>query len=115
MPGYDAFEPGYTGNANDAAHVHRPYVRHVRTDWHRDEHGLWDSETWDENSWEVVCAACGDDEGPANEQTVAVRGLRGPYPSRHKAQHAAHHHEREANPRVRWGPGSAVPQPGAPL
>ena len=69
MPGYDAFEPGYTGNeSDDPTHLHRPYVRHVHTDWRRDEHGQWASDTWDESKWELICAECGDNEGPSEDQ-----------------------------------------------
>jgi len=94
MPGYDAYEPGYTGNENDdLAHLHRPYVRHVQTD----------------SRWEVICAECGDNEGPSEDQSPAIQQLRGPYPTEHKAERAAHAHERESNPRRRWIPGTADP------
>jgi len=112
MPGYDALEPGYTGNETDE-HLHQPYVRHVHTEWQRDGHGQWVSETWDPKHWEVVCTQCGDDEGPAEVQGTDVRVLRGPYGSKHNAEHAAHKHERTVNPPTRWTPGSTVP-PQAP-
>jgi hypothetical protein len=113
MPGYDALEPGYTGNENDdPSSNHRPYVRHVHMGWRRDDYGQWVSDTWDESRWEVVCPQCGDEEGPSLNQSQAVQKLRGPYATKHKAEHAAHEHERHANPKTRWTPGSTVPQPG---
>ena len=116
MPENDAFEPGYTGNENeDLTQLHRPYVRHVHTDWRRDNYGRWVSETWDESKWEVICAECGDNEGPSEVQGPAIQQFRGPYPTEHKAVHAAHAHERKSNPRLRWLPGSTVPQRGGQL
>ena len=87
-PGYDALEPGYTGNENDPDHQHSPYVRHIHLAWHRDHFGQWVSESWDDSKWEVICRECGDTEGPGDEQSPGVRELRGPY-SKHKAEHAA--------------------------
>jgi hypothetical protein len=116
MPGHDAFEPGYTGNENDdPTHLHRPYVRHVHTDWRRDNYGRWVSETWDQSKWEVICTECGDDEGPAEDQSPVIQQFRGAYPTEHKALHAAHAHERKSNPALRWLPGSTVPPPAGPL
>lgn len=68
------------------------------------------AEAQDDAQWEVVCIACGDDEGPLDDQSAGVKTLRGPYPTAHKARHAARKHEREENPRG-WIPGSAVPLP----
>jgi len=109
--GRDAFQPGYTGNENDSDPVHLPYVRHVHLGWRHDQYGRWVSDQEDEAQWEVVCIQCGDDEGPADRQTPGVQRLRGPYPSRHKARHAAGRHEAETNAPTRWIPGSAVPLP----
>ena len=117
MTGYgeDALQPGYTGNENnDPQSLHRPYVRHVHTGWHRDKYGRWESDTWDDALWEVICAKCGDDEGPADQQKATIQKLRGPYPSHHKAEHAAHLHEKEANPGIRWTSGSTVPPQARP-
>jgi hypothetical protein len=62
-PGYDALEPGNSGNENDSGHQHDPYVRHVHVAWHRDTLGQWTSDSWDESQWEVICRECGDTEG----------------------------------------------------
>jgi len=72
---------------------HRPYVRHVRTGWHRDEHCLLVDESWNHTQWEVICTECGDTEGPTEAQAIEVQTLRGPYPSRHKARRVARRHE----------------------
>jgi hypothetical protein len=113
MPGYDVLEPGYSGNeSDDPEAVHRPYVRHVHTEWRRDEHGQWVSAVWDESKWEVVCLQCGDNEGPSEDQDPAVQKLRGLHSAKHKAEHAAHVHERTVNSKTRWVPGSAVPESG---
>lgn len=94
VPGYDVYEPGSTGNEHDdQAHLHRPYVRQDRSD----------------ARWEVVCTECGDDEGPAEDQSPSIQQLRGPYPTRHKAAHAAHAHERDLNPERGWIPGLVDP------
>jgi len=114
-PGYDALEPGYTGNENDADHRHDPYVRHVHLAWYRDQFGQWASDSWDDSQWEVICRECGDSEGHADEETAEVRALRGPYPTKHKAEHAAHRHEREFSTPLRWMPGGAMPQKGPAL
>jgi len=99
---------GSTGNENDSEPVHAPYVRHVHMGWSHDQYGRWVS-SQDESQWEVVCIQCGDDEGPADEQTESLRQLRGPYPSQHKARHAARTHEGEMNASARWIPGGDVP------
>lgn len=61
--GHDAFEPGYSGNENDAP-PHLPYVRHVHSVWTQDEHGRWVAGAQVDHQWEFVCVSCGDDEGP---------------------------------------------------
>ena len=112
MTGYgqDAFQPGYTGNENDPP-AHLPYVRHDHTGWRHDKYGQWVSDAQDEAQWEVVCTACGDNEGPVDQQSEGVRKLRGPYPAEHKARHAARKHEKETTTPIRWLPGSATPMP----
>ena len=70
----------------------------------------------DESRWEVICAECGDNEGPSEDQNPVIQQFRGPYPSEHKALHVAHAHERKSNPELRWLPGSTgFPQPGGLL
>ena len=83
--------------------------RHIHMGWQHDQFGRWVSDREDEAQWEVVCVQCGDDEGPADWQTPGVQRLCGPYPSRHKARHAAGRHEAETNVPTRGIPGSAVP------
>ena len=60
--------------------------------WHQDQNGTWVAGQEDERRWEVFCRECGDTDGPAETQTEAVQGLRGPYPSEHKAKHVATKH-----------------------
>jgi hypothetical protein len=38
--------------------------------------------------YEVCCSACGDDEGPIEDQSDEVRRLRGPYSAIEKAREA---------------------------
>jgi len=109
--GSDVARSADPGDENDPEHQHYPYVRHVRVALHRDGYGQWMSESWENSQWEVICAECGDTEGPLDEQTVEVRRLRGPYVSRHKAERAAHGHERREDIPLRWTPGSASPIP----
>ena len=69
---------------------------------------MWESDACDDTPWEVVCAECGDDEGPAQEQSGSVRKLRGPYRNKHKAQRVAHRHERRESGPLGWIPGSTA-------
>jgi len=107
--GRDALEPGLTGNENDSGVPHNPFVRHVHLGWRRDEHGQWAAEQFDESQWEVVCPQCGDTDGPIDAQTGEARDLRGPYETKHKADHAANRHIEKWDPSVRWTPGSTFP------
>lgn len=107
--GHDVMEPGLTGNEHDSGVAHVPFVRHVHSGWRRDEHGQWVAEEYDESQWEVVCPQCGDTDGPAEAQTGEARALRGPYRSKHKAEHAANHHVAKWDPRARWTPGGTFP------
>lgn len=107
--GQDAIQIGYTGNENDPP-GHLPYVRHVHEGWTHDKYGRWESSDTDPSQWEVVCTACGDDEGPADSQPEAARRLRGPYPTEHRAHEVAKAHERENASPPRWTPGSTFPQ-----
>jgi hypothetical protein len=93
MMGPEAPEQGSTGNVE--ADPHTPYVRHVVLSGHPDRYGQWVPDLVDEHTWELICRECGDNEGLAEAQTRAVRSLRGSYPSRHKAEHAARHHSKE--------------------
>jgi hypothetical protein len=109
VPGRDAIEPGLTGNENDNSPPHVPYVRPRPTEWQRDEQGNWVSEAFDDTQWELICAQCGDTAGPIDEEEEGVRRLRGPYPTRHKAKHAANEHAKQWAPPTRWMPGSGFP------
>jgi hypothetical protein len=73
-------------------HRHFPYARRLPLGWHQDQNGMWVSAEEDERRWEVFCRECGDTDGPTDTQTEAVRRLRGPYSSEHKAKHAATKH-----------------------
>ena len=110
VEGNEAFQPGLTGNENDPDTGHHPYVRHVRLGWHRDKYGQWVPDAEDESHWEVICRQCGDTEGPVDEQPKSAKEVRGPYPTHHKAEHAAKKHERKFAPPLRWLPGD-VPLP----
>jgi hypothetical protein len=71
---------------------HHPYARPLQTGWTQDAAGHWESSGADVHSWEVICEECGDTDGPAETQSEEVRGRRGPYSSKHKAEHAATKH-----------------------
>ena len=71
---------------------HYPYTRHVRLGWARNAAGAWQAASEDPHQWEVFCEQCGDTDGPAEVQPESARELRGPYWSKHKAEHVAKHH-----------------------
>lgn len=71
---------------------HYPYARRVRHGWHMDTAGAWAYESLDDQLWEVFCQQCGDTNGPAEDQQPPARRLRGPYRSKHDAQHASNKH-----------------------
>jgi hypothetical protein len=73
---------------------HYPYARPVRLGWRRDASGHWTYDAQDEHRWEVFCAQCGDSDGPATDQAAEVQRLRGPYPGKRRAKHAADKHFR---------------------
>jgi hypothetical protein len=78
---------------------HFPGVRKLRSEWHQDAAGAWESSAGDPDRWEVVCAQCGDTDGPADGQPEAARQLRGPYGSKRRAGRAAvKHFEQFADP-----------------
>lgn len=78
---------------------HYPYARPVRLGWRRDAGGHWAYDMVDEHQWEVLCAQCGDTDGPATDQSPEVQALRGPYRSKHRAKHVADKHFRAFWPR----------------
>jgi hypothetical protein len=78
---------------------HFPGVRPLRSGWQVGAAGAWESSGEDLGQWEVVCAQCGDEDGPADSQPEAARQLRGPYGSRRRAGRAAvQHFQRFADP-----------------
>jgi hypothetical protein len=73
---------------------HHPYARPVHSGWRRTPEGHWESTSEEDRQWEVVCEECGDTDGPVTMQSENVRILRGPYASRHKAEHSAKLHRK---------------------
>jgi hypothetical protein len=87
----EAAAAAVAGDGSDE-HRHFPYARRLLSGWHRDQNGKWVPGQEDARLWEVFCRECGDTDGPAETQTEPVQHLRGPYPSEHKAKHAATKH-----------------------
>jgi|SRR5580704_4254116 hypothetical protein len=77
---------------------HYPYARRVRNGWQRKGDGGWVSSSEDPKLWEVFCEQCGDTDGPPAAQPEPAQTLRGPYPSKHKAEHVATKHFEEMRP-----------------
>ena len=75
-----------------AGRSHFPGVRALRSGWHKDAAGAWESTAVDPGRWEVVCRQCGDTDGPVDAQPEAARQLRGPYSSKRRAGRAAVKH-----------------------
>ena len=89
---------------------HFPYVRPLRLGWAQAEDGSWHHASEDHHKWEVVCAQCGDTDGPANRQHEPAKTLRGPYDSKHAAHRAVKHHSRQHPPeKLEPGPMSDWP------
>jgi len=86
----EAMESDAAASGPDRGHY--PYVRQVRTGWHRDAGGAWAYDGVDGHLWEVFCEQCGDADGPAENQDSAVHQLRGPYRHKHTAAHVANEH-----------------------
>ncbi len=78
---------------------HYPYARPMRTGWTRNASGDWVASAEDPHQWEVFCEQCGDTDGPVDGQPDRARELRGPYPSKHKAEHVATRHFEDTSPR----------------
>ena len=82
---------------------HYPYVRPLQLDWEERPSGYRALRS-DESRFEVICAACGDNDGPVEYQSHAAQTLRGPYNARKVAEKVARSHEstmRAALPRTR--------------
>ena len=89
---------------------HFPYARPLRLRWEQTADGCWHYANQDPRRWEVVCAQCGDTDGPAEGQPEPARSLRGPYDSKHAAHRAAKHHAKEhPGDEVGFGPMSNWP------
>jgi len=73
---------------------HHAYARPLHGGWRKNPAGHWQSTTEDDRQWEVVCEECGDTDGPIELQTAKVRSLRGPYPTKHQAEHEAKMHRK---------------------
>jgi hypothetical protein len=72
----DELGPGQPGHGAGG-----PHVRVQPTGWILTATG-WKVTGYNETGVaELICGACGDDGGPWEEQTVAIRELRGPYTS----------------------------------
>ena len=86
-----------TPDAEAIAHPfsgHHPYARPVHSGWRRTPAGHWESTSEDDHQWEVVCEECGDTDGPISSQSETVRTLRGPYPTKHRAEHVVKRHRK---------------------
>ncbi len=59
---------------------HYAVCRPVRLSWFENDHGEWHWLHTDDGLWEVICAQCGDRDGPPDHQEAEIRELRGPYP-----------------------------------
>ena len=59
---------------------HYAVCRPVRLSWFENDHGEWHWLHTDDGLWEVICAQCGDRDGPPEQQEAEIRQLRGPYP-----------------------------------
>jgi hypothetical protein len=81
-----------TAGAERDGHHHFPHARRLRVGWRVEDDGHWTYDREDEHLWEVLCAECGDTDGPSDNQREPARRLRGPYASEHKAKHTASRH-----------------------
>ena len=77
---------------------HYPYARRVRRRWQRQGDGCWVSSSKIPSCGEVFCEQCGDTDGPPAAQPEPAQRIRGPYPSKHEAEHIATKHFEEIKP-----------------
>lgn len=74
----------------------RVAVRRQLQAWEQRAGGCWQHSDVGRDLWEVACADCGDDGGPASRQPPAAMQLRGPWLSYGPAdQMAARHRQAE--------------------
>ena len=71
--------------------VHYPYVRPLQLEWQELPTGFR-ARSNDPYRFEVICAACGDIDGPLEYQPYAAQQLRGPYESKHLAEKVSQRH-----------------------
>ena len=71
--------------------VHYPYVRPLQLDWQELPTGFR-ARGNDPYRFEVICAACGDIDGPPDCQPFAAQQLRGPYESKRIAEKISQRH-----------------------
>jgi len=71
--------------------VHYPYVRPLQLEWQELPTGFR-ARSNDPYRFEVICAACGDIDGPLEYQSYAAQQLRGPYESKHLAEKVSQRH-----------------------
>jgi hypothetical protein len=74
-----------------SAPVHYPYVRALQLEWQELPTGFR-AKANDPYRFEVICAACGDIDGPLEYQPFAAQQLRGPYESKRIAEKVAQRH-----------------------
>jgi hypothetical protein len=82
-------------SARDTPVQHFPYIQPLQLEWEQTPTGF-KPHRQDPNRFEVICARCGDSDGPIYNQPAACQRLRGPYDSRRSAMRAARNHQREA-------------------
>ena len=86
--------PNNSGEDTHPFGGHYPYARPLHGGWEKNPAGHWQSTSEDDRQWEVVCEECGDTDGPIELQSEKVRNLRGPYPTKHQAEHVAKRHRK---------------------
>lgn len=80
-----------TGPRNKPGPVHYPYVRPLQLDWQELPTGFR-ARGNDPYRFEVICAVCGDIDGPLEYQPLAAQQLRGPYESKRIAERISQRH-----------------------
>ena len=97
---------------------HYAVCRPVRLAWFENDHGEWHWQQSDNQLWEVVCAQCGDSDGPPDLEPAEIQQLRGPYPHEHAREVVIYHAAGGVHPPLfRFdgaSPGPSVRGDGAP-
>jgi hypothetical protein len=81
-----------TGPKRKPGPVHYPYVRPLQLEWQDLPTGFRAGSN-DPYRFEVICAACGDIDGPVEYQPLAAQQIRGPYEAKRIAQKIAQRHQ----------------------